>query len=138
LKSININSYRKNKNNMQSNKKKENTNARAKFSIKNNHLIQCYIYQNATLFKGDTYVYRGLFNRFGGYYDKSHFGFIVPLENYEKVREEIMRMAFGFIVYKKESEVIKTDNLFNTHAAATIVDNEPPEPVNSLKFREIS
>jgi hypothetical protein len=122
---------------MQSNNKKEKTSPRAKFSIKNNHLIQCYIYQNATLFKGDTYVYRGLFYRFGGHYDKSHFGFIVPLDNYDKVRDEIMRMAFGFIVYKKESEVIKTaGGRFNTDAAVAVDD--PPEPVNSLKFMDIS
>ena len=122
---------------MQPNIKNEKTSARAKFSIKNNHLIQCYIYQNATLFKGDTYVYRGLFYRFGGHYDKSHFGFIVPLNTYEKVRDEIMRMAFGFIVYKKESEVIKTSDRFNTNAAV-VVDDDPPEPVNSLKFMDIS
>ena len=119
---------------MQSFNKKLKTNVRPKLSIKNNHFVQCFIYKNAALFKGDTYVYRGLFNRFGGYYDKSNFGYIVPLENYEKVSEEITRMAFGFIIYKKDTEVIKTISRLN-ETASTIV--EPYETVNSLKCMDL-
>jgi len=116
---------------MQTNNKKEKTVARSKFTLKNNHLIQCFVYQNVALFKGDTYVYRGLFNRFGGYYDKSHFGFIVPLNHYEKVGDEIMRMAFGFNIYKKESEVIRTTDRYN-------VKDSLDEPVNTLNVMDIS
>lgn len=72
--------------------------------VKNNHLIQCYIYKNVVLFKGDTYVYRGLFKRNGGDFNKEHYGYIVPLDNLEKVRDEISKMVSGFIVYKRGFE----------------------------------
>ena len=121
---------------MQSNKKQKIT-VRPKLSIKNNHFVQCFIYQNASLFKGDTYVYRGLFNRFGGYYDKSNFGFIVPLDNYEKVSDEIKRMAYGFIIYKKDSEIIQTTSSRSNETAANNTIADPHETVNSLKCMDL-
>ena len=72
--------------------------------VRNNHLIQCYIYKNVALFKGDTYVYRGLFKRNSGEFNKEHYGYVVPLDNLEKVKEEISRMVSGFIVYRKGYE----------------------------------
>ncbi len=75
-------------------------------SIKNNHFIQCNVYKNVALFKGDTFVYRGLFRRYGGNYEKAHFGYAVSLTNYEKVKDELKRMVSGFIIVNKEQEEI--------------------------------
>ncbi len=72
--------------------------------VRNNHLIQCYIYKNIALFKGDTYVYRGIFKRNGGEFKREHYGYIISLDNWEKVKEEISRMVSGFIIYKREHE----------------------------------
>ena len=72
--------------------------------VRNNHLIQCYIYKNIALFKGDTYVYRGIFKRNGGEFRREHYGYVVSLDNWEKVKGEVLRMVSGFIIYKREHE----------------------------------
>jgi hypothetical protein len=72
--------------------------------VRNNHLIQCYIYKNIALFKGDTYVYRGIFKRNGGEFQREHYGYAVSLENWEKVKEEVSKMVSGFIIYKREHD----------------------------------
>ena len=82
--------------------------------VRNNHLIQCYIYKNVALFKGDTYVYRGLFKRNSGEFNKEHYGYVVPLDNLEKVKEEISidlgigKMKMIHRVYKKGNQQIIT------------------------------
>lgn len=126
-----------------SNSNKEKTKLIPKSVVKNNHLIQLYIYNNAALFKGDTFVYRGLFNRFGGYYDKSYYGFVVPLENYEKVKEEIVRMVFGFIIHNKKTEdiVIKSMNKAAAAAVCQLLNEEADETepiINTLKYNDLN
>ena len=86
--------------------------------VRNNHLIQCYIYKNIALFKGDTYVYRGIFKRNGGEFKREHYGYVVSLENWEKVKEEVLRMVSGFIIYKRDHDELNvklsvTTNLLN-------------------------
>jgi hypothetical protein len=77
--------------------------------VRNNHLIQCYIYKNVALFKGDTYVYRGLFKRNGGNFNKEHYGYVIPIDNNKQVSDEISRMVSGFIIYRKGDEKLDVE-----------------------------
>jgi hypothetical protein len=77
--------------------------------VRNNHLIHCYIYKNLAIFKGDTYVYRGLFKRNGGNYNKEHYGYVVPLDKIDNVKNEISKMVSGFIIFKKGDEELNID-----------------------------
>ena len=83
--------------------------------VRNNHLIQCYIYKNIALFKGDTYVYRGIFKRNGGEFKREHYGYIISLDNWEKVKEEISRMVSGFIIYKREHDELNVKLSVTNH-----------------------
>ena len=83
--------------------------------VRNNHVMQCYIYKNIALFKGDTYVYRGIFKRNGGEFKKEHYGYIVSLENWEKVKEEVSRMVSGFIIYKKDLDELNIKQPIMNH-----------------------
>jgi len=83
--------------------------------VRNNHLIQCYIYKNIALFKGDTYVYRGIFKRNGGEFKREHYGYVVSLENWEKVKEEVLRMVSGFIIYKREHDELNVKLSVTNH-----------------------
>jgi len=118
---------------------KERGKTASKSVVKNNHLIQCYIYDNATVFKGDTFVYRGLFNRFGGYYDKTYFGYVVSLENYEKVKEEIARMVFGFIIHIKKNEEIVVKSSAKASAVCQLNEEADAEAINNtLKYNDLN
>ena len=97
--------------------------------VRNNHLIHCYVYKNVALFKGDTYVYRGLFKRNGGNYNKEHYGYVVTLENMDNVKNEISKMVSGFIIYKKTNEELEIKTLPTKNL---LIDDE----IKNVRFYE--
>lgn len=75
-------------------------------TVRMNHDIQCYMYDNVALFRGDTYTYRGLFRRYGGLYSKEHKGYIVSHDRVSEVRSELTQMVSGFLVYNNRQKTL--------------------------------
>lgn len=101
--------------------------------VRNNHLIHCYIYKNVALFKGDTYVYRGLFKRNGGIYNKENYGYVVSLDNLDSVKNEISKMVSGYIIYKKGNEQLHIE--FQPTNTNLLIDDDEQSKKN-IKFYE--
>ena len=72
---------------------------------RNNHTITCKIYKNTGLFTGDTYTYRGIFKRNSGDFSTKFRGYIVPLENIQAIRNEIVPQVQGYLVYREFTDL---------------------------------
>jgi hypothetical protein len=83
-----------------------------------NHLINVFIYKNIALFKGDTFPYRGTFNRFGGEFNKKFYGYLIPLDRMVECKMEISKFVESLLVYKKD-ENLDIGNIKNS-----MIDNK--------------
>jgi hypothetical protein len=100
--------------------------------VRNNHLIHCFIFKNIALFKGDTYVYRGIFKRNGGNYNKEQYGYLVSLENLDNVKNEISKMVSGFIIYKKGNEELNVE----IQPSRNLLIDDDSKSITNVRFYE--
>jgi len=100
-------------------------------SIKNNHSITCYVYTNGTLFKGDTYTYRGLFRRYGGFFSRPHRGYITERDKTQDIKSELLGLISGFLIYYRNEELDfdETELLIGD-------DSTPKQQVSFADFQE--
>lgn len=73
--------------------------------MKFNHMIQCILYRNVALFKGDTYTYRGIFRRHGGEFNKKYYGYVVSLDNVEAIKNELVPMIYGYVIQNRNEDL---------------------------------
>ena len=85
--------------------KKVSSGESAKRKTKFNHIINVFVYNNISLFKGDTYSYRGTFKRCGGDFNKKFYGYLIPLDRMAECKMQISNFVESLMVYKKEENL---------------------------------
>lgn len=103
--------------------------------MKSNHVIQCILFKNVALFKGDTYTYRGLFRRNGGNFNREFYGFVVSLEAVDKIKNELTPMLSGFTIHHRDGELpVEVPKTFIDDPD----DNDEGQNSSRVSFRETS